>query len=150
MIYFDTCNTPIGDFFIGIENNHIVSFSKILPKGIKKETTLTKEVKQQISSYFDGKLQHFNLPISLQGSDFQKIVWTHIKTIKYGNLQSYKEIAHSINHPFSYRAIGNACNKNPLYIIIPCHRVVSSRNIGGYALGLQNKKFLLKLEGCNF
>lgn len=114
MIYFDTCNTPIGDFFIGIENNHIVSFSKILPKGIKKETTLTKEVKRQISSYFSGKLQHFNLPILLQGSDFQKIVLTHIKTIEYGKIQTYREITHFINHPLSYRAIGNVCNKNPL------------------------------------
>ncbi|WP_104697545.1 MULTISPECIES: methylated-DNA--[protein]-cysteine S-methyltransferase [unclassified Helicobacter] len=148
MIYFDTCQTPIGDFDITILQDKIVSFLPSTPQSCEqRQTKLTQEVKKQVNAYFKGDLKEFILPLLIKGSDFKKKVLTQILQIEYGEQKSYKEIAREIANPLSYRAVGNACNQNDFCIIIPCHRVVSSHGIGGYALGLDKKIFLLKLEG---
>ncbi|MFW5998265.1 MAG: methylated-DNA--[protein]-cysteine S-methyltransferase [Halanaerobiaceae bacterium] len=101
----------------------------------------------QLNDYFIGKRKSFNLPCNPEGTDFEKQVWSYIENIPYGEISTYKEVAQAIGHPEAARAVGNAARKNPLIIIIPCHRVVSSTGeISGYIGGVRRKKWLLKHE----
>lgn len=85
-----------------------------------------------------------------EGTIFQRKVWHKIMKIPYGKTKTYKQIAIAIGHPHSYRAVGQACKKNPIPIIIPCHRVVGSNgSLGGYSRGIGAKKYLLRLEKCS-
>ncbi len=143
---------PAGKFEI-VENDGFISkITAVNGKtGIKKETPLIKEAKKQLDEYFSGKRKKFNLPVKIEGTDFQKAVYNCLLEIPYGKTKSYKEIADIIGHKNAYRAAGNACNKNKILIVIPCHRVIASnKGLAGFALGLDIKKQLLKLEGAEF
>lgn len=108
---------------------------------------LSDEAYKQLSEYFDKKRQKFDLPLELNGTNFQKQVWHELSKIPYAKTRSYKEIAKLIGNPKASRAVGNANNKNKIAIIIPCHRVIgSSGKLVGYASGLEIKKALLELE----
>lgn len=101
----------------------------------------------QILEYLDGKRKEFQLPLDLHGTDFQKKVWKELINIPYGEIRTYKDIANGINNPKGYRAVGNALNKNPVMIVVPCHRVIGSNgDLVGFAGGLKLKERLLKLE----
>ena len=101
----------------------------------------------QLDEYFQGKRTTFSLPFKLTGTPFQLAVWKELQNIPYGKTTSYKEIAQKINKPKAYRAVGMSNNKNPLPIIIPCHRVIGSNGkLIGYAGGLKLKNYLLELE----
>lgn len=104
--------------------------------------------KEQLDEYFAGELEDFTIPIEFEkGTPFQKSVWRALQSIPYGQTRSYKEIAIQIGNPKAVRAVGGANNKNPIGIVIPCHRVIgSSGKLVGYSGGLQKKKMLLKLE----
>lgn len=105
-------------------------------------------VKEQLAAYFDGRLQTFNLPLTLHGTDFQKSVWTYLATIPFGETRSYGALAHHIGTPKASRAVGAANGANPLPVILPCHRVIGSTGkLTGFGGGLPTKKFLLELEG---
>ncbi len=98
--------------------------------------------------YFEG--QELRLPVALRGTDFQRRVWAAIASIPYGETRSYNEIAELIGKPHAYRAVANACGANPVPLIIPCHRVVrKDGSLGGYALGVDRKKYLLDMEKRN-
>lgn len=143
---------PAGKFEI-VENDGFISkITAVKDKtGIKKETPLIKEAKKQLDEYFSGKRKKFNLPVKIKGTDFQKAVYNCLLEIPYGKTKSYKEIADIIGHKNAYRAVGSACNKNKILIVIPCHRVIASnKGLAGFALGLDIKKQLLKLEGAEF
>ncbi len=106
-------------------------------------------VKVQLQEYFDRKRQNFDLPLDLHGTPFQKLVWEKLQTIPYGELRSYKEVAQLIGAPRAVRAIGGANNRNPVSIIIPCHRVIGSNgSLVGYGGGIEIKRYLLMLEGA--
>ena len=101
----------------------------------------------QLNEYFEGKRKFFDLHTNPQGTDFQKKVWNELLQIPYGKIQTYKNIAIAIGNEKAYRAVGNACNKNPIAIIIPCHRVIAKNNkLVGYAYGKELKKALIFLE----
>lgn len=101
----------------------------------------------QISEYLEGKRKEFSLPLDLHGTDFQLKVWRHLLKIPYGETRSYKEIAQALNSPEASRAVGTANGKNPVSLIVPCHRVINSDGgLGGYAGGLPIKTTLLQLE----
>ena len=101
----------------------------------------------QIQAYFLGQCTHFDLPILLKGTDFQLAVWNNILQIPYGETRTYGQIAASIGKPHAARAVGQAANRNPCWIIVPCHRVVGQNNqLTGYAGGLDMKRALLALE----
>lgn len=103
--------------------------------------------KMELSAYFRGELFEFSLPLSLEGTPFQKGVWEALRQIPYGTTCSYGEIARMIGNPKAVRAVGGANNKNRIAIIIPCHRVVGSRGeLTGYAGGLERKEWLLDHE----
>jgi methylated-DNA-[protein]-cysteine S-methyltransferase len=105
---------------------------------------------RQLREYFDGNLREFDLPLDLQGTDFQKRVWQELETIPYGDIRSYAQIAGAIGSPKAVRAVGAANGANPIPIVIPCHRVIgSSGKLVGYGGGLPLKKRLLEIEGCN-
>ncbi|QQK79476.1 methylated-DNA--[protein]-cysteine S-methyltransferase [Salicibibacter cibi] len=107
------------------------------------------ETKKQLQEYFQGKRQMFDLPVDMQGTSFQKSVWEVLQRIPYGETQSYKQVAVAIHSPKAVRAIGAANNKNPIPIIVPCHRVIGSNGaIVGYGGGIEKKKQLLELEGA--
>lgn len=101
----------------------------------------------QITEYFDQKRQHFQLPLAAVGTDFQQQVWHVLTSIPYGSTWSYQQIANSIGNPKAVRAVGAANGKNPLSIIVPCHRVIGvNGKLTGYAGGIERKQKLLELE----
>ena len=106
---------------------------------------LLEKAKEEIEEYFQGKRKTFDLPLDAKGTEFQKRVWKELLDIRYGETLSYGEIGDRIGTK-AYRAIGNACGKNPTPILIPCHRVVGTDNIGGFSLGLDLKRKLLDIE----
>ena len=101
---------------------------------------------EELTQYFSKKRNSFTFKIQIGGTDFQKSVFNNMKTIKYGKVLTYKELAAKIGKPKAYRAVGSACGANRIPIVIPCHRVVSSTGLGGFGGGLERKEFLLKLE----
>jgi len=113
----------------------------------KKETPLIKKAARQFGEYFDGKRKSFNLPLCLRGTDFQIKVWNALQRIPYGKTISYGELAAIIGNPKASRAVGMANNRNPIPIIVPCHRVIGhDGSLTGYAGGLKLKRLLLELE----
>lgn len=138
----------LGRLWIAEEDCKLVkiSFSEI--SGCEfKETEFIKEVKKQLDEYFSGKREKFNLPLAPSGTEFQKKVWNALTKIPYGKTCSYQDIACEIGNPNACRAVGMANNKNPIAIIIPCHRVVGKNGgLTGYAGGLGIKKVLLDIE----
>ena len=113
-----------------------------------KETALLKEAKAQLEAYFAGKLKDFSLPIAPAGTDFQLKVWEVLLTIPYGETITYGQLAERVGNATASRAVGMANSRNPLPIIIPCHRVIgANRKLTGYTGGLDIKIKLLNLEG---
>lgn len=114
-------------------------------------TAILKKTEEQLKQYFAGKRQEFDLPIHLDGTDFQKKVWMALAKIGYGKTRTYQEQALLIKNPSAIRAVGRTNGLNPISVVLPCHRVVGkSRKLTGYAGGLKAKKFLLELEGLEF
>ena len=106
---------------------------------------LLEKAKEEIEEYFQGKRKTIDLPLDAKGKKKKKRVWKELLDIRYGETLSYGEIGDRIGTK-AYRAIGNACGKNPIPILIPCHRVVGKDNIGGFSLGLDLKRKLLDIE----
>jgi len=115
--------------------------SNLIDSGILHEAT------KQLDEYFAGKRKVFKLPIYVEGTIFQKKVWNVLKSIPYGQSKTYKEQAILVGSPSSARAVGTANGKNPISIIIPCHRIVGSNgSLTGYSGGIEIKKYLLEME----
>lgn len=109
-----------------------------------------KECIHQLDEYFAGNLQNFSLPLAPEGTHFQESVWEALQTIPYGQTICYKQLAEKVGNPKACRAVGTANGRNPIAIIIPCHRVIAADgSLGGYAGGLDVKTTLLRLEGIN-
>lgn len=118
---------------------------------INCETPLIKEASKQLGEYFNKKLKKFDLPLILHGTDFQKKVWKALQNIPYGETRSYKELAVMTGNPKASRAVGNANNRNPIAIIIPCHRVIGhDGSLRGYASGTEIKQKLIALESSDY
>lgn len=149
-------DSPLGPLYlvadefglIGVHwNKQLYPVVKILNRSKKNENILIK-TKTQLDEYFKGKRTEFDIPLSEKGTTFQLKVWKALKTIPFGKTKSYQDIANIVKKPQAYRAVGTANGKNPISIIIPCHRVINADGkLGGYAGGLKIKKQLLKLEG---
>ena len=141
--------TPVGKLCVGEEDGVIVrtTWSKIPTEYILEETELILQCKMQLDEYFRGERKTFDLPLAPKGTDFQKKVWNALKEIPYGETRTYGEIAAAVGNPKAARAVGMANNKNPIGIIIPCHRVVGvDGKLVGYAGGMDKKEWLLQLE----
>jgi methylated-DNA-[protein]-cysteine S-methyltransferase len=117
------------------------------PRIPPRETPLLRDARLQLFEYFGRFRQNFDLPLTPQGTNFYQRVWTALQEIPYGETRSYREIALAVDSPNGFRAVGQAARNNPLPIIIPCHRVISSDGgLGGYVGGLPLKKTFLSLE----
>ena len=155
MKYYKDINTVIGKVRIIEEDGYIIELqiNKDFDKNediLEKDTNILKNTEIQLSEYFSGKRNTFDLKLNSKGTDFMKKVWRELLNIPYGETRTYKEIAEKIGNPKGARAVGMANNKNPIPIIIPCHRVIGkNKKLVGYALGLDMKEFLLNLERKN-
>lgn len=141
---------PLGAMVIAEDEGAIVEvgFDAQLPLGAEQEeTSLIKQCFQQLHEYFAGERTVFDLPLAPKGTAFQQSVWQALTTIPYGEVCSYGDIARQIGNPKACRAIGGANNRNPIAIIIPCHRVIGANGrLVGYGGGLDKKERLLALE----
>ncbi|EAD3308695.1 methylated-DNA--[protein]-cysteine S-methyltransferase [Listeria monocytogenes] len=147
-------SSPVGDLFITIDEKWIRNISYDEPKNweLLEGSIIEKELFQalttQLDDYFEGKREHFDLPVLLKGTDFQQKVWQALSEIPYGVVVSYKDIAISAGSPKAVQAVGQANRANPIPIIIPCHRCVKSNGeLGGYnGADVDKKQYLLALE----
>ena len=143
-----TYNSPLGPIYLGEQDGALTHLVFRPLDGTPGETPLLKRCAEQLNAYFAGELQTFDLPLAPAGTPFQRRVWEVLQRIPYGETWSYKSVAIAADCPQGYRAVGLANNRNPISIIIPCHRVVgSSGALTGYGGGLSNKAILLELEG---
>lgn len=164
VLYFITLESPIGKIFVGARTLGIISsilFLNVQFEASEFENLSLKyhleqskhsdpgfsNVIQELTSYFDGKLKQFKVPIKPEGTNFQQQVWNGLTRIPYGQTISYAQLAENIGHAKSYRAVGQANHKNPIPIIIPCHRVIGKDgSLTGYASGVGIKEWLLNHE----
>jgi methylated-DNA-[protein]-cysteine S-methyltransferase len=150
MKYWDIIESELGPIQVICDEEGIlgVEFGSETPKeGLKKSTDLIKKAVLQLNEYLIGERTEFDLPLKPEGTAFQKKVWEALCTIPYGQTRSYKEIAVQIGNEKACRAVGMANNRNPISIIIPCHRVIGAdKSLVGYGGGLNIKVKLLNLE----
>ena len=158
--------TPIGNILISSDKEAITTLKLVGasiarppmdgldPSAVEAShhpTTLTDLAAKQLLEYLDGKRQEFTIPLAPKGTVFQQAVWDALLSIPYGETRSYKQVAQMINNPKAVRAVGMANNKNPIWIIIPCHRVIGSNGkLVGYGGGLDIKEKLLLLEKSHY
>lgn len=144
--------TPLGIALIEGNQSGISSLSWVEETEISKTQEIPEELKDcviQLQSYFNGELKEFNLRLNPKGTDFQEQVWQALSEIPYGETTSYLAQAKSIGNVKAIRAVASANGKNPLPILIPCHRVIGSDgSLTGYSGGLWRKKWLLEHEGA--
>ncbi|KFI60736.1 methylated-DNA--[protein]-cysteine S-methyltransferase [Bifidobacterium cuniculi] len=127
---------------------HIVTQSDYEQDGAGEPTALTDDTFDQLQRYFAGTLRQFTVPIAFtSGTPFQRTVWQALREIPYGKTRTYAQVAQAVGRPKAVRAIGSANNRNPLPILVPCHRVVGSGGaMVGYAYGVEMKRALLQME----
>ena len=143
--------SPIGILQISEDDGKI---KKLYPYQKENDSTidmqpssLLRETCRQLDEYFQGKRKEFDLPLAYAGTPFQESVWRELQKIPYGETRSYEDIAVGIGNPKAVRAVGQANNRNPILLLIPCHRVIHKNgDISGFACGIETKKYLLELE----
>lgn len=139
--------SPLGLLLIKEEAGMIMEIDFVEEAEGTSETPLLLEAKRQLEEYFRKERRSFSLPMNPKGTEFQKKVWRELLKIPYGQTSTYGEIAVKIGSPRGARSVGSACNKNPLAIVIPCHRVLGKNGeLVGYASGLDIKAKLFELE----
>lgn len=141
--------TKIGLIEIAVVAGQVVKVSFVKTRQFIEDSSdmVITNCQKQLTMYFDRKLTEFNLPLALKGTPFQELVWSKTCSIKAGTTLTYQELAQKIGYPKASRAVGTALAKNPLVIIVPCHRVVNkNKNIVNYLYGGDIKKFLLAQE----
>ena len=149
-------DSPVGKLLLAGKNEviHYLSFPSgkmhFQPKPDWQYNPATlSQARQQIAAYFAGQLKQFDLAIAPNGSVFQMQVLDALQQIPFGEMRSYKDIAHTIGRPQSMRAVGAANGRNPIPLIIPCHRVIGANgSLTGFGGGVDTKAFLLRLEGA--
>jgi len=148
MEYQINFESPLGILIIKSDGQAVteISFSEEVQE-IQNSCAVLESCRQQLSDYFAGKLVSFDLPLNPEGTEFQQKVWTELLKIPYGETITYMELAIRLGDTKAIRAVGTANGKNPLAILIPCHRVIGAGNkLTGYAGGIWRKKALLELE----
>jgi len=153
---YTTFTTPLGTVFVATNGTHITDmrfkgqrYFASIPKEWKRgEHKLFAKAKKQVLEYFAGRRTAFDLPLAPKGTEFQKGVWGIVQNIPYGEIKTYADVAEKTGNKKAVRAVGTAIGRNPLCVVVPCHRVVSSSGtLAGYAGGLVRKKRMLALEG---
>lgn len=137
-----------GLVFVGTPNHTIEEIKTLYPQAeLIEDTTRHEEAARQLNEYFAQERTQFDLELDFIGTDFQQDVWQALRNIPYGETVSYQAIAEAINRPNAYRAVGAAIGKNPLLIVVPCHRVIGKNGkLTGFRAGMAVKEQLLSLE----
>jgi len=164
-LHYEYMDSPVGrlgmaasskglvslDFLNYTSNNYLEILNDRFPgKVFIRDVSFVQESLEQVKEYFIGQRKQFTCSLDLQGTVFQKMVWQALREVPYGQTCSYEEIACKINNTKAVRAVGQANGKNPISIIVPCHRVIrKSGHLGGYSSGLDIKVFLLNWEEEN-
>lgn len=140
--------TPLGSLKIVTEREYLVGVSFVEYPEIKfPKSAFQEAIASQITEYFSLKRKLFQIPLLFIGTPFQKRVWTALNNIPFGTLTTYKKIAEIVGCPRGFRAVGQAIHRNPIAIVVPCHRVVGQDgSLTGYASGLNRKGYLIELE----
>lgn len=146
--YYDS---PIGLLQITADQRKLRGVSLVSEKSEEERPNfVTEQAVSQLKEYFAGQRTEFTMFFLFSGTEFQRQVWGKLSEIPYGKVVSYGQLAAAIGQPTAARAVANALGQNPYLILLPCHRVVGSDNLGGFTPGLEVKKHLLSLEGINF
>ncbi len=151
-MYFDYVCTEIGIIKVFADDSNLIEVSFLQNESVlvSRPNSITNKTIEQLNEYFRGDRKEFDLPIKLDGTEFQIECWKSLLNIPYGETRSYQEQAISIGNPKAVRAVGGANNKNKIGIIIPCHRVIGKDgSLTGYFSGVEHKKYLLDLEYRN-
>jgi methylated-DNA-[protein]-cysteine S-methyltransferase len=162
-VYYCTWDSPMGQLYLGATDRGlckidfgsegIEGFLRWFDKKISNAKLIEDNERlfsyiNELKEYFQGDRKQFTMDLDLIGTDFQQKVWRALQNVDYGKTSSYKDIACSIQNPKALRAVGGANNKNPLPIVVPCHRIIGQDgSLVGYGGGLDYKKYLLRLEG---
>lgn len=156
MTQYAIYKSPIGDITITTDGTSLTGlhiegdrhFTSIPDSWIHvQDNPLLQKVQTELDEYFNGSRTAFTVPINTAGTDFQQLVWSALQNIPAGVNISYGELARQIDRPKAVRAVGTAIGRNPICIIVPCHRVLASDgSLGGYVAGIERKKYLLDLE----
>ncbi|MBI1820602.1 MAG: methylated-DNA--[protein]-cysteine S-methyltransferase [Nitrospirae bacterium] len=157
-LFYEKWGSPVGHLFLYSNDTHLLAltFAQNNERVLKQlrfdhfnqgSSKVIEEAISQLTDYFQGTLTQFQIPFRLEGTDFQKSAWNSLKQIPYGQTITYKEQAQRLNNKNALRAIGTAIGRNPISIIVPCHRVIGSNGtLKGYAGGLSAKAKLLEIE----
>jgi methylated-DNA-[protein]-cysteine S-methyltransferase len=157
MITFAEIKAPVGRLIIAGDDEGLwlIEFERARhpePRNAdwgQGDTALLRETRKQLAAYFAGRLRTFDLPIATRGTAFQRSVWRALREIPYGATRSYADLACQIGKPNATRAVGAANGRNPVPIVVPCHRVLGSDgSLTGFGGGVDTKRFLLRLEGA--
>ena len=138
---------PIGRLKIETKNNKVIKIIEVREPVTNTNDELLNRVIRELKEYFNGERKEFSFSVELIGTEFEKIVLKHLMNVKYGSMTSYSKLAGDVKDKTYARAVARVVANNQLLIIVPCHRVVrKDSNIGGFRLGEENKRYLLKLE----
>lgn len=150
-MYTKIMDSPIGSLILRADDRGICEIRLRREGEMIRENAvcpLLVEAERQLQVYFTGQRMAFDLPLSMQGTPFERAVWGQLRAISYGETKTYGQIAAQLGKPAASRAVGAACGRNPLLIVVPCHRVVGGAGrLTGFAAGLDAKRSLLALEG---
>lgn len=156
--YVKRVASPIGELVIYADDAAVVGLftERSVCKGLRpeylqareKDNAVIEQTERELQGYFSGHLKDFTVPVAVSGTDFQRAVWTSLRKIGHGELRTYADLAREISRPTAIRAVGGAIGRNPISIIIPCHRVIGSdASLTGFGGGLPVKERLLEIEG---
>lgn len=149
-MFQQTLSTPCGPLVVRAGNKGITSVTFAEPEHDDHPGELTRQTCRELSQYLAGEPVHFTVPLEVTGTPFQQQVWQALTRVPYGQVCAYGDIARMLDNPKAVRAVGAANGKNPVAIIVPCHRIIgANKKLTGYAGGLWRKQFLLELEGIN-
>ncbi len=149
---YSTLTTPIGELLLTADDDGALTGVNLPnrhpdPAGWERDDALLGDARRQLTEYFAGERTTFDLPLRPAGAPFQLRVWDALRRIPYGETASYGELARELGHPTAARAVGAANGRNPIAIVVPCHRVIGANgSLTGYAGGLECKRALLDLE----
>ncbi len=142
-------DTPIGPLRLDAEDGRLSRVEFAASAETRSSEPVLREAEAQLRAYFAGELRRFDLPLAPRGTSFQLSVWDALLEIPYGSTTSYSELAAAIGRPSACRAVGAANGRNPLAVIVPCHRVIGAAGgLTGYGGGLERKRMLLALEAA--
>ena len=157
MTHFTHHSSPLGEILLTMQEGQLTGLwiqgekhCPVINPRWQTNAAPFSQVRKQLDEYFAGTRKEFSLDIFTKGTAFQHSVWQQLAKIPYGTTASYASLAESISHPRATRAVGTANGKNPICIIIPCHRVIATNgNLAGYSGGISHKKWLLDHEAKN-